>query len=117
MGHDWKYGTFDCFAAPAVCLWAWCIPGGSTWMQVMSVNNVTDDKDAGLKAFCCLYWCAYFGAAYNRMTIRDKLDIKGNYCVDLLCYCFCGVCSNVQEYRHVMQEKHNDHKRPPWQAK
>ena len=86
-------------------------------MQVMAVNNAVDEKDAGLKAFCCLYWCGCFGATYNRMKIREKLDIKGSCFLDLLCYCFCGVCANVQEYRHVMQEKHSDDKRPPWTAK
>jgi Cys-rich protein (TIGR01571 family) len=86
-------------------------------MQVMAVSNVSEMPEAGLFAYFAVYCLGVFGSAYNRFTIRENLDIKGNIIFDFLSLCCCDVCSSVQEYRHVMAVKHGDDKRPPWRIR
>lgn len=117
MSQDWKYGICDCLQTPWLCLWSVCVPGGYICMQMMAVNNALEHEEAGLSACCLIYWLGAFGAAVNRMEIRKAYNIKGNYCFDLICWCCCPFCSNVQEYRESMNAKYNDHYRKPWTFK
>ena len=47
----------------------------------------------------CYFGC--YGAACNRTTIRDKLDIKGSCCDDCLTWCCGGLQALTQERREV----------------
>jgi len=55
-----------------------------------------------LAACLCDVCCCHFGAAYNRMKIREAVGIPGDYCYDCVVYqqgCLC--CYGVQECMQV----------------
>ena len=78
-------------------------------------NEGHEGKNAALVAFllnCCL---CYFGAAYNRMKVREKYSIQGNYFVDCLLECFCPCCAVTQEWREVMKRVRGDDDLKIWE--
>ena len=118
MSGNWKFGICDCLKSPEICLWSWCVPGGYICMQVMAVNNALEnDVNAGLAACLLASLLCWFGSAMNRTAIRKAYNIKGNYITDLVCWCFCPICANVQEYREAMDTKYNNSERGPWNMK
>lgn len=69
-----------------------------------------EDSNAAIKA-CFLAMClSCFGAGCNRMEIRQKFGIEGNYFMDCLLHMFCCVCAVTQEWQHVVGEEFNDPK-------
>jgi Cys-rich protein (TIGR01571 family) len=87
-------------------------------MQLMAVNNAVDNNpNTGLVACLLATFLCCFGNAINRTAIRKAYNIKGNYFADLMCWCFCPICANVQEYREAMENKYNNSDREPWTMK
>jgi Cys-rich protein (TIGR01571 family) len=80
-----------------------CLAGktGIALVQCHDQNAINEDK-GGVMAYFCVYCLECYGAAYNRMKVRDRFNIKGNYFVDCLIYaCDLGLCAAVQEYRET----------------
>ena len=108
---QWDKDLFDCFKNPIMCLWSWCIPCGSTCMQAVNAKVINEGHDSSKHcwtAFFCNCCLCYFGAAYNRMKVREKYSIQGNYFIDCLLECFCPCCAVTQEWRQVMDKENGD---------
>lgn len=80
-------------------------------MQAIDAK-ISDPKTPNAAIIACLCaWClSCIGAGYNRQKIRVAYGIEGNFAIDCLLHCFCGVCAVTQEWMTVMKKTHNEHK-------
>jgi Cys-rich protein (TIGR01571 family) len=74
--------------------------------------KLSDSKtpNAAMIACLCALCLGCIGAGYNRQKLRNMYEIQGNFFVDCLVHCFCGVCAVTQEWQHVMHVEYNDPK-------
>ena len=95
----WRNGIYNFCKPTDVCCIAYCCPISICCLQGQTVSLAT-----GQGCYCpyfmfFLFGC--YGAACNRTTIRDKLDIKGSCFDDCLTWCCGGLQALTQERREV----------------
>jgi Cys-rich protein (TIGR01571 family) len=116
--RDWQATLCGCTNNPCMCAWAFLVPGGCCCMQMiqaMVLHPTNENREAAKACLCNTFLCC-FGAAFNRLKVREDLGIHGQYFNDCLVWTFCPCCGSTQEWREVMLQKKTDEKVVIWNA-
>ena len=92
----WHNDFCGCCNNMAGCLLIFCF--GYLGLACVHCSIASQANYSPVIAFLCDFCCCNFGAAYNRMKIREAVGIPGDYCYDCVVYqqgCLC--CYGVQE--------------------
>lgn len=96
---DWEEDLCGCFKNFSSCIIVACIPGGYCYVQGMAVARAHNKSCSQPYMWPCLF--GWFGAAYNRHSIRARYLIEGSYIWDCIYHAFFGPCSVCQEHREI----------------
>jgi len=95
MENNWSFPFFGCFTDPKLCIITFCLP---CFTNGRTAEAVGDDC-----IFCCIgyFFLGCIAGMIVRGKVRDKKNIAGNVCIDLLAHLFCPLCALVQDNREV----------------
>ncbi|XP_028260534.1 cornifelin homolog B-like [Parambassis ranga] len=108
--EDWDGGLFDCFEDTKTCCYGfWCCP-----CMACTVSNrfgecyclpLCDICSPAAFVSCGVPLFAPPVTLGLRAAIRNKYNIKGSVCKDILASCFCMWCTWCQMHRELRHQK------------
>ncbi|XP_028260203.1 cornifelin homolog B-like [Parambassis ranga] len=107
---DWDSGLFDCFEDAQTCCYGfWCFPSLTCTVS----NRFGENYFLPLFDICSLITFAPYGVPLVappatiglRTAMRNKYNIKGSVCKDILASCFCMTCTWCQMHRELRHQK------------
>ncbi|XP_037553830.1 cornifelin homolog B-like [Nematolebias whitei] len=109
---NWSSGLCSCCADINTCCYGfWCCPCLACNVAGNFGENsclpVCDVLSPAVFAACGIPLCVPPAALSLRSAMRNKYDIKGSLCNDIVVSCFCVCCSWCQMHRQL---KHKDKK-------
>ena len=99
MAKEFQEPLYGCFSDILSCGIVAFIPCGCMIIQSLSVVKATGETC--IIPYCLPILLGCIGSAINRGDIREKLEISGNFCTDLLVSCCCLPLAICQEYREI----------------
>ena len=106
MGEPWIANFCGCCASVPMCCFVMDCPIAAWYLNVYISAQVQHNF---MMPYCMVFCFGCFGAAFNRMKLREEYNIEGNYCFDLLAWYYCPCCSSLQEYRESIERYRKKH--------
>lgn len=121
---EWKYGIFDCFSDPAICLFTCCC-SPIRWADTLQMAGLMSFWQAlgllaGLEVLnilllgLCVWILILITQVVFRQKLRAKFGMDAGDCPtvagDACLYCFCFCCAVVQEARQLEEAYKTGHR-------
>ncbi|PHT40150.1 hypothetical protein CQW23_19004 [Capsicum baccatum] len=107
QGTTWSTNIFECFRDPKNCLITCvcpCITSGQI-AEIVSEGQTSCMEGVIIDVLlCCLCFATPIYTFYNRVKLRRKFKLEGNYCLDCLIHIACCCCALCQEYRELHRQ-------------
>ncbi|PVD38996.1 hypothetical protein C0Q70_01621 [Pomacea canaliculata] len=97
MASDWQHGLFGCFDNLGLCIISYFIPCYQFGKNAEAVGESC--FGCGLAYICPI--ANIIAAIKIRGKIREQKGIAGSTIGDLVLFCFCPLCTLVQEAQEV----------------
>ena len=120
MSQKWHQTPFDCLTNTKMCLWATLVPCGCQCMQAVDAMLLTTKEEeknqSFMKACLCGVFLCCLGGFYNRLKLRENLDIFDSSFCDLVFWIYCSPCVATQEWMEVMEHTNRVKEKTIWEV-